>query len=135
MKLTFLDNAVIYIHRMKPIQLDPTRQNLKSRPKGLTEQEYFQIALKEGYALLKADPKHSTPHSVTSSIMSKVYTTLGKMSNNPYTRAWAQLLAKMRPEVRSVIEDMINGKILKDQRYDTFCRSVTELGDLLSAKN
>ena len=132
MMLTFSLMCIIFMNRMKPIELDPSRQKLKPRPKGLTEQEYFMLALKEGHALIAVDEKNP---SVTPSIMSKVQASLGKMSNNPYTTARSQLLEKLRPELRSVIEDMINGKILKDQRYDTFCRSVTELGDKLSGLN
>ena len=106
---------------------------MKPRPPGLTDTQYVLIALKEGYALLEADEKKK--HSVKSPAVSKVQDALGKMSNNPYVRARTQLLEKMLPGARAVIEKMEAGTLTKDPRYDMFCREVASLGDKLSSQN
>ena len=120
---------------MKPIELDPSRQNLKPRPKGLTDQEYFMVALKEGHALIAVDEKNPSVTPASAKTISKLQNALAKLSDNPYVRARAQLLEKMRPTLRADIEKMEAGALPKDDRFNTFCRSVTELGDKLSWLN
>jgi hypothetical protein len=122
---------------MKPIQLDYSRQNLKPRPKGLTEDEYLLMAIKEGHQLLELEEKAKAKPapSVKQPDASKVQDALGKMSDNPYLKARAQIMDKMLPSVKTAIEQMEAGTLTKDKRYDKFCTDVTELGDKLSGLN
>lgn len=120
---------------MKPIELDPSRQNLKPRPKGLTEQEYFMVALAEGHALIAVDEKNPSVTPASAKAISKLQNALTKLSTNPYVKARAQLLEKMHPTLRSVIERQELGKAPSDARYEKFLKDITDLGDKLSAKN
>jgi hypothetical protein len=120
---------------MKPIEMDPSRQNLKPRPKGLTEQEYFIVALQEGHALIAVDEKNPSVTPASAKTIFKLQQALAKIADNPYVRARAQLLEKMRPELRSVIERQEIGKAPSDDRYEKFLKDITELGDKLSSHN
>ena len=131
---------------MKPIELDPSRRNIKPRPSGLTEEQYLILALKEGYALLEAEsktpPKASPPKPIDPALKpctvpspSKVQDALGKTSTNPYERARSETLSKLTPSSRSVIERMESGEIPKGKQYDLFIKAVTELGDKYSGSN
>src|ERR1035437_8734428 len=114
---------------MKPIELDSSRQNMKPRPKGLTDDQYFLVALREGYALLEAEAK-AKPSVIPPS--SKVQDALAQKSDNPYIRARNTILTRMLPSQRSTIEKMEAGTLTKDARYDTFIKQVSELGDKIS---
>lgn len=126
---------------MKPIELDASRQNLKPRPKGLSDDQYLIIALREGYALLAAEAKaetKATPAVKSDSVIptpSPVQDALAKKSNNPYVKAKIQLLDKMLPLQRKTIERMDSGEIPKDARYDMFITQIAALGDKLSSLN
>lgn len=124
-----------YLNKLKKVKLDPTRQNLKPLPEGLSIEQIITQLVKEGNELLEAEAK--TKPSVKSTPESKaaLEDALGKMSDNPYIRARVQLLRKMTPEARSVIEKMEKGTLAKDHRYDDFCNMVTRLGDKLSSNN
>ena len=121
---------------MKPIELDASRQNLKPRPPGLSDDKYLIVALKEGYALLEAEAKAlEKPSGKSSSVIpppSKVQDALGKMSENPYVRAKIKVLSDMTPHQRNTIERMEAGEIPKDKRYELFCNQISVLGDKLS---
>jgi hypothetical protein len=125
-----------YNEKLQKVKLDPTRQNLKPVDPSLTFEQYLAIAIKEGEELLAAEEKNSVkkPESFAQP-KEKLQDTLGKMSDNPYIRARTQILTKMTPKARSVIEDMEKGSVKKDARYDTFVKQVTILGDKLSSKN
>jgi hypothetical protein len=120
----------------KKIKLDPSRQNLKPRPSGLTDEEYLTLAIKEGEELLAAEAKNSVkkpePFAQPSA---KLQDALAKMSDNPYVRARIELLNKMGAIARSVIEKMEKGELPKDDRYDKFCKQVAIRGDQISSKN
>lgn len=126
---------------MKPIELDASRQNLKPRPKGLSDDQYLIIALREGYALLAAEAKveaKAGPSVKSDSVIptpSPVQDALAKKSNNPYVKAKIQLLDKMLPLQRKTIERMDSGEIPKDARYDMFITQIAALGDKLSSLN
>ena len=124
---------------MKPIELDASRQNLKPRPPGLSDDKYLIVALKEGYALLEAEAKAEAsvakPSVKSSSVIpppSKVQDALGKMSENPYVRAKIKVLSDMTPLQRNTMERMEAGEIPKDKRYELFCNQISVLGDKLS---
>ena len=121
---------------------EPVKRTIKPRPKGLSEAQYFALALKEGHAMLDAEEKaqavaaaKKTPKPSVTPSPSKVQDALAKTSTNPYLRARATLLDQMLPSYRLVIEKMENGTLTKDTRYDSFVREVTELGDKISSKN
>lgn len=122
----------------KKIKLPPDRQNLKPVDPKLSFEQHLSLALQEGYALLEEDaknPKNSvkTPSSVKPSPV--LEDALAKMSNNPYIRARTEILKKMTPIARSVIEKMEKGTLPKDARYDTFCKAVAIRGDQISSSN
>ena len=123
----------------KKIKLDPSRQNLKPIDPSLSFEQYLAIAIKEGEALLAAEEKTKAKGSVKPEPFKQaspaLEDALAKMSDNPYIRARTEILRKMTPEARSVIEQMEKGTKAKDTRYDTFCKAVTIRGDQLSAKN
>lgn len=126
-----------YLDKLKKVKLDPSRKNIKPRPPGLTEEQYLYLAIQEGHELLAAEaktkPSVTPPQSVKPS--PALEDALAKMSDNPYIRARADILNRMGPKARSVIEEMEKGTLKKDERYDKFCQAVTVLGDKLSAKN
>ena len=115
----------------KKIKLSPDRMNLKPVNQSLSFDECLSKALQEGYALLAAEEKNSVktapnPNSV------KLENKLGETSKNAYVRARSEVLNKMSPAARAVIEKMERGDLTKDTRWDTFCKAVTILGDSLS---
>ena len=87
--------------------------------------------------LLEAEEKNPKAPSVKTTASKSVVLeeALGKMSDNPYVRARIQILNKMKPEARSVIEKMEKGTLPQDRRYDEFCKEIRILGDKLSSKN
>ena len=120
----------------KKIKLSPDRQNLKPVNPALSFDQYLTIAIKEGYALLATETKNSVKKPEPSKQPSSVLTdSLGKMSVNPYVRARTQILTKMSPKARSVIEEMERIGNTANPVYDKFARSVTLLGDTLSSSN
>ena len=119
----------------KKIKLDPSRQNLKSINPKLSFDQYLTIALKEGNALLALEDKMIRPPSSIPATMENstvLEDKLGKISKNAYVRARVELLEKMPPLARSVIEKMERGELERDLRYDRFCKAVIILGDQLS---
>ena|ERR1039458_10122780 len=120
----------------KKIKLSPDRMNLKPVSQSLSFDECLSKALREGYALLeeeaKTPPKNSVKPPASVKHSPALEDALGKMSDNPYVRARIEVLNKMTPAARSVIEKMEKGELTKDSRYDTFCKAVTILGDSLS---
>ena len=122
-----------YLDKLKKVKLDPSRKNLKPRPSGLTDEQYLTLAIKEGHELLGADSVKPTPSVKESN--SELQSALAKMSTNPYARAQAELLDKLPPKARSVMEDMINNAIPRDDRYDKFMRQVISIGNKLSGNN
>ncbi len=131
-----MSNFDDYMSKLKKVKLDPSRKNLKPVDPSLTFEQYLAIAIKEGEELLALEEKAKKP-SVKPAPKSTaaLEDALGKMSDNPYVRARIQVLQKMKPEARSVIEKMEKGTLPKDSRYDTFCKDVGILGDQLSSKN
>lgn len=121
----------------KKIKLDPSRQNLRPVDPKLTFDQYLTIALKEGNALLKAETKTKpAPKASTTATPSPVLEdALAKMSDNAYVRARVEVLKKMTPETRAIIEKMERGELPKDLRWDTFCKAITIKGDQLSGLN
>jgi hypothetical protein len=120
------------------VRLLPGRMNLKPVDPKLSFDHYLSLALQEGYALLEEEaknpPKDSVkpPASVKPTPSPALEDALAKMSDNPYVRARIEILKKMSPTARSMIEKMEKGELTKDSRYDTFCKAVTILGDSLS---
>src|ERR1035441_4797543 len=116
------------------IKLSPDRMNLKPVSQSLSFDECLSKALQEGYALLeeeaKTPPKNSvkTPASVKRSPV--LEDALAKLSDNPYIKARVQLLNKMSPAARSVIEKMEKGELTKDARYDRSEEHTSELQSL-----
>lgn len=125
--------------KKKKIQLSPDRQNLKPVDPSLTFEQYLAIAIKEGEALLAAEEKTKPKNSVKPAGSVKpspaLEDALAKMSDNPYVRARVEILTKMGPTARSVIEKMEKGELSKDDRYDKFCKAVTVRGDQISSQN
>ena len=124
----------------KKIKLDPSRQNLKPVDQSLTFEQYLTIAIKEGNALLDAEAKVKPAQkaSVTAPLKSdsvNLENKLGETSTNAYVRARSEILNKMKPESRAIIEKMSADEIKKDARWDTFCKAVTIRGDQLSGLN
>jgi hypothetical protein len=120
----------------KKIKLDPSRKNLPPVDPHLTFEQYLAQAIKEGNELLALDykapaKKPQTPVKTSPALEEA----LSKMSDNPYIRARTEILKKMKPEARSVIEKMEKGELEKDTRYDTFCKAVTIRGDQISSSN
>ena len=114
----------------KKIKLDPRRQNLKPVDPSLTFEQYLTIAIKEGNALLEAEAKAQPKKPATAPQPSPVLEdALAKMSDNPYIRARHEVLTKMSPAARSVIEKIEKGELPKDSRYDTFCKAVSARGE------
>lgn len=124
----------------KKIKLDPSRQNLKPVDPNWSFEKHLSYALQEGYALLEEDAKKAPKASVTAPAKSSpvLEDALAKMSDNPYIRARHEVLTKMTPTARSVIEKIEKGELPKDSRYDTFCKAVSVRGEqiyLASQKN
>ena len=120
------------------IKLTPDRMNLKQVNQKLTFEQHLSQAIQEGYALLEEDaknPKNSVkaPGSVKPS--PALEDALAKMSDNPYIAARVEILKKMSPIARSVIEKMEKGELPKDLRWETFCKAVTIKGDQISSGN
>ena len=130
------DNQNTFGDFSKKIKLDPSRRNLKPVDPALTFEQYLAQAIKEGEALLAAEAK--TPGSVTKENSGKppiLEDALAKMSDNPYVKARIQVLQKMKPEAKVIIEKMERGELPKDSRWDTFSKAITALGDKLSKSN
>ena len=131
------DNSNTFGDFSKKVKLSPDRLNLKPVNPKLTFEQYLLIAVKEGHALLDAEEKNPSkkpePFKQPSPVLNDA---LGKMSDNPYIRARTQILTKMSPAARAVIEDMerIGGNTC-NPTYDKFAKSVTLLGDKLSSNN
>ena len=75
----------------------------------------------------KPEPPKPQPDETT-----KLESTLGSISENPYIRARVQLLNKMTPEARKVIERIEKGELERNHVYDRFVHDVALLGDNLS---
>lgn len=130
------DNNTPFGDFMKKVKLSSDRKHMKPRPTGIGDDEYLMMSIKEGYALLEAEGTGSVktslnlrPSKHVSENSQKLQDTLAKMSTNPYVRARGEILNKMSPAARSVIEKMENGQLDKDGRYDTFCKAVSQLGE------
>lgn len=124
----------------KKIKLDSSRQNLKPVDPSLSFEQHLAQAIKEGEALLAAEEKAKAKDSVKkpesfAQPSAKLQDALAKMSDNPYVRARIEILNKMGPIARSVIEKMEKGTLAKDDRYDKFCKAVTTRGDQISSAN
>ena len=125
-----------YMDKLKKVKLDPSRKNLKPVDPKLTFEQYLVQCIKEGEELLAAEEKAKPSVKPTPAQSKKVLDdALGKMSDNPYVCARIQILTKMKPEARSVIEKMEKGTLPKDSRYDQFCKEIGKLGDKLSSNN
>jgi hypothetical protein len=125
-----MSNFDDYMSKLKKVKLDPSRKNLKPVDPSLTFEQYLAIAIKEGEELLAAEEKAKAPSvKSTPKTTAALEDALGKMSDNPYVRARIQVLQRMKPEARSVIENMEKGTLDKDTRYDTFCKAVNVLGE------
>src|ERR1035438_5990956 len=98
----------------KKIKLFPDSMNLKPVNQSLSFDECLSKALQEGYALLAAEEKNSV----------KLENKLGETSKNAYVRARSEVLNKMSPAARAVIEKMERGDLTKDTRWDTDWKSV-----------
>ena len=122
---------------MQPIQLTPGRYPLpKPYPETWSIDRQIVEAVREGNKAIDEDEqKSSKPNSVKSDPKTAMEDSLAAKSNNPYVRARGEILGKMTPKARSVIEEMEKGTIKKDARYDKFCLQVSELGDKLSSSN
>ena len=129
---------------MQPIQLTPGRYPLPKpyRESWSIERQIIE-ACKDGNALLEAEGK-SKPSSVNKTpidLNTAVQDNLAAKSDNPYIRAWAQILSKLDSHTRSLIEQFatlspeLRAKQSFNQRtrYDKFCKQVAELGDKLSS--
>ena len=119
----------------KKIKLSPDRMNLKPVSQSLSFDECLSKALREGYQLLEEEAKNPPKDSVKpapnpNSV--KLENKLGETSKNAYVRARSEVLNKMSPAARAVIEKMERGDLTKDTRWDTFCKAATILGDSLS---
>jgi hypothetical protein len=128
------DNSAPFGDFSKRMKLSPDRQNLKPVDPKLTPEQYLMIAIKEGNALLNAEAKNSENSVKTPSKPDsvKLANKLGEMSTNAYVRARTEILNRMTPESRRIIEKMERGELTKDKRYDMFCKAVTIKGDELS---
>lgn len=124
-----IDNNHPFGDFSKKIKLSSDRKYITPRPLGISEDEYLMMSIKEGIALLAAEGTGSVKKPQIQENSGKLQDTLAKMSNNPYVRARGEILAKMTPAARSVIEKMENGQLDKDSRYDTFCKAVNQLGE------
>lgn len=125
----------------KKVKLPKDRQNLKPVNQKWTFDQHLSHALQEGYAILEAEGSGSVktslnfrPSKHVSETPQKLQDALAKVSTNPYIRARVEILNKMTPLARSVIEKMENNTLPKDHRYDTFCKAVTIKGDQISSK-
>lgn len=117
------------------IKLDPSRQNLKPVNSKLSFEQYLMIAIKEGHALLDEEAKNAPKDSVkkpTTPDSVKLENKLGEVSKNPYVRARIEILNKLSPEARTVIEKMEKNEIERDLRYERFCKAIQIKGDQLS---
>jgi hypothetical protein len=121
----------------KKIKLDPSRQNLKPVDPNWSFEKHLSYALQEGYALLEEDAKKAPKASVTTPATPSpvLEDALAKMSDNPYVKARVQLLNKMTPKARDIIEKMERNEMERDTRWDTFSKAITILGDKLSSGN
>lgn len=117
------------------IKLTPDRMNLKPVNSKLSFEQYLMIAIKEGHALLDEEAKNAPKDSVTKPTTPdsvKLENKLGEVSKNPYVRARIEILNKLSPEARTVIEKMEKNEIERDLRYERFCKAIQIKGDQLS---
>lgn len=128
-----MSNYDEYMEKMKKVKLDPSRKNLKPVDPKMTFEQYLNQCIEEGEELLAAEGKNKPAPAMKPQSKKVLDDALGKMSSNPYIRARTQILTKMTPEKRSVIEKMEKGNLPTDSRYDEFCKEVTRLGDNLSS--
>ena len=119
------------------IKLSPDRKNLTPVNPKLSFEQDLMIAIKEGYALLDAEAKDSVTkgNSVKRPDSVKLENKLGEISTNAYVQARSEILKKMNPEARAIIEKMSLGEKEKDTRWDTFCKAVQIKGDQISNNN
>jgi hypothetical protein len=82
----------------------------------------------EGNRLLAEETKNPLKKPVSNDSV-KLQEKLGSMSNNPYVRARTEILKKMTPEARAILEQMSSGKKDKDNRWETFCSAISKLGE------
>jgi hypothetical protein len=137
-KSTNNDGFEDYANKLKKVKLDPSRQNLKLDPPGWTLEEKLAHALADGYKALDTEEKAKgsvkAPQSPKSDSV-KLENKLGEMSKNSYVRAREEVLKKMKPETRAIIEKMERNEMERDSRWDTFCKAVTIKGDQISNGN
>jgi hypothetical protein len=102
-------------------------------------EETLEELVREGYRLIKAEDdykKKGMPPVIKKDTSKddhkKLETTLAANSDNPYVKARIQILQKMNPEERAIIERMENGEQERDERYEKFLKAVEVLGDKLS---
>jgi len=115
----------------KRINLSSDRHNLKPIAPSLTFEKYLIQSIKEGNAILEAEKNSvNTPPKPDSVKLPTNPCT--EVSKNAYTRARIEILAKLTPIARGVIEKMERNELEKDNRYDRFCQAIAILGDKLS---
>lgn len=123
---------------MQPIQLTPGRFPLpKPYPDNWSIERQIIEACREGNLLLESDSKVPKPPSgsVNPDPKTAVQDNLAAKSTNPYVRARGEIMSKMTPKTREIIEKMEAGTLKKDARYDKFLSQIIQLGDKFSASN
>ncbi len=121
-------------NKMKKAKMDTARENLKPVDGWLTFDEYLMICVKEGMLMLEAEEKEKAALVKPPEPQKTLDDKLGETSTNPYIKARSQILQKMTAKARSVIDQMENGSLDKDRRYDKFVEAVAALGDKLSSQ-
>ena len=121
----------------KKIKLDPSRQNLKPVDPKLSFDQYLSQSLQEGYALLEAEAKSKPVQKASTTAPLKsdsvnLENKLGETNKNAYVRARSEILKKLNPESRAIIEKMERNELEKDLRWDRFCKEIRIRGDELS---
>lgn len=125
-----------YEEYLNAVKLTPmSRFNL---PTPMHEETLSELVV-AGYKILEAEAKAKggIPPVPTKPVppkddMKRLESQMASTSDNPYIKARIQILNKMTPIARGIIEKMEKGELPKDSRYDSFAQAVANLGDKFS---
>ena len=123
------DNVDDYLNKLSKVKLPKDRQNLKMVSSKLTFGEYLMQATMEGFKLLEEEEIARAKNPISVKVSPGIETTVGALNKNPYAQARIEILKKMSPELKTIIEKMEKGLMEKDTRWDTFCKAIRLQGD------
>lgn len=118
--------------KQQKVQLDPTRHNLVPPPTGLSIEKLINLLIAEGQELLLQEEQTASVKNPPPP-QQALEDALGEKSSNPYIKSRVEVLKKMKPSERAIIERMEKNEIPRDSRWDQFQKWIIIRGDQLSS--